>query len=141
MAGNTPATIPIHIIRGDDFSLPFQICTCDKISPESAPNVLLTEATVIDGVTWTPLNLTGSTVQSQIRKTTSFGEVLSVAFTVVVNDPMLGTYTLSLTNAQTTTLAINDQVSYRYDTQVVTADNKITTYVIGDVSITLDVTR
>lgn len=141
MAGKTPATIDLSIIRGDDFSLPFQIVTCDEINPSSSPTDILYAPTVIDGVTWTPLNLTTCNVMSQIRKSTAIAEVLAMSFTITLTNAAIGLYTMSLTNTQTSQLAMNDQVSYRYDTQVVTADGKITTYVIGAVNITLDVTR
>lgn len=140
MAG-TPATVDLQVIRGDDFSQQFQLITCDKINPTTYPTGLITGATVVSGATFTPIDLTGSTILSQIRRSTAFSESLLATFTVTYDNRTQGLFTLSLSNTTTTTLASNDTATNRYDVQVTDAGNKVTTYLIGEVDITMDVSR
>lgn len=142
MAGRTPQITDLDIIRGDTCSFIFQPKLCDSLNPSTYPDGILTEPTVINGVTWMPFDLTGYEVRSQIRKTRLYAEPLAMPFTVTVMDAALGIFKLSLTKEQTTNLAMNDSVSYTYDVQIDAIDGtESTTYLSGAINITLDVTR
>lgn len=140
MAG-TPASVDLQVIRGDDFSQQFQLVSCDQLNPTAFPSGLITGATVINGATFTPIDLTGSTILSQIRRSTAFAESLLATFTITYDNRTQGLFTLSLPNTTTTTLASNDSATNRYDVQVTDSGNKVSTYLIGEVDITMDVSR
>jgi len=85
----------------------------------------------------TPVNLTGATITSQLRRTAD-STVVAEAWTVTVNSAAAGTVTLSLTDTET---ALITPGTYVYDLQVVIS-GVTTTYGEGSTLVVkADVTR
>lgn len=88
-----------------------------------------------DGVTETPINLTGAVILAQHR--TRPTAVVALNFTVTVTDAVAGKFQLSLSPAQTANLR-----GGVYDVQVTLASGDVVTYVpTGIVRVVRDVSR
>ena len=134
-----PAKLDLQIVRGDTFKRQFQLVACDQLDAPTEIGVI-NGPTTINGVTYIPVDLTNSVVQSQIRRDTSAKARLVVAFTVTIDDALNGLYTLSLTPEQTTLVGASDIETNSYDTQIIN-DGVTTTHVYGDLNVFLDVTK
>lgn len=136
-----PQTVNLDIMRGDDFEQKFQLLTCDQENPTNYPEGLISGPTVIGGATFTPVDLTGCTILSQIRKTPAYAASLLATFAVTINDAQNGIFTITLTNTQTLQLGQDDNTINRYDVQVTDVGGKIKTYVAGVVNVPMDISR
>lgn len=83
-----------------------------------------------------PLNLTGYTVRSQLRK--SYGSNTYTAITMVISSAQEGEITMSLTNTQTSALRSG---RYVYDVEIVSPGNVVTRVLEGIITVTPEVTR
>lgn len=88
--------------------------------------------------TGTPVNLTGAVPKSDIKQSASDNTV-KISFTAALVNPTDGTVRLSLTGAQTATLAAGEALVY--DAQLKWPDNKIKTYLAGTINVLPEVTR
>ena len=93
-----------------------------------------------------PMDLTGYTGSSQIRKTPLSATVVK-AFTVTFLDPRTdGKVKLSLTDAETSALSAGEtpassQSQYVYDFEITSAAGKVTRLLAGKVTVSAEVTR
>lgn len=107
--------------QGDTFTLKMQYTT--RATPTSNP---------------IPVNLTGCTVSSYIRKAQDTNSELLATFTCVITEAVTGKYELRLTAAQTA--ALNFSVGY-YDIQVTAANTTKKTLLQGRVTLNKEVTN
>ena len=112
----TPVTYDIVIRKGNDFSEVFEFQNDDS----------------------TPMNLTGWTVLSQLRKGKKRESELIVDFTIDIPDPSNGKVYQTLTDAQTDVIAID--IAY-YDILFISPSGFDETYVEGTVTINPSVTK
>lgn len=83
-----------------------------------------------------PLNLSGYTVRSQLRK--SYGSNTYTTISTVISSASAGEITLSLTNTQTSALRSG---RYVYDVEIVSSGNIVTRVLEGIITVTPEVTR
>lgn len=125
-----PGTQDLAIYQGDDYFFSFRV---RNPSPDGG-------ATPGD-----PIDLTGSTAKAQIRSTASDASVLA-EFTCIISEtqdigsPTRGVVTISLSNIQTTALAV-PQTAYEWDVQLTDSGGHIQTYLRGKVTVQAEVTR
>jgi len=91
------------------------------------------------------MDLTGYTVRSSIRKA-AHSTASMADFTCTLTDPADGTFTLSLTAAQTSALPTEggswDEPSrYAYDVEIVAPDGNVTRVLNGSIYVSPEVTR
>lgn len=119
---------PIEINQGEDF--------------ESIQNYVIRT----NGVQ-TPVNLAGCTVEAQIRKKPG-ANAITLAFTAVVSNAATGEFTLSLTNAQTSSLNVkfpidaqNANPEYYYDVELTLSGGTKKRLMNGPVIVSAEVTE
>ena len=112
----TLVTYDIVIRKGNDFSEVFEFQNDDS----------------------TPMNLTGWTVLSQLRKGKKRESELIVDFTIDIPDPSSGKVYQTLTDAQTDAIAVD--IAY-YDILLISPSGFDETYVEGTVTINPSVTK
>ena len=87
------------------------------------------------------INLTGSTLASQIRKTQGATDILAT-FSISITSPSLGKATLSLSPTQTAALpATPEGTSWKHDVLLTRADGSKIRILEGDVEVDASVTR
>lgn len=114
-----PLNDSFSIYRGDDFSRTYQIAT---------GSVAVS----------TPVDLTGSAITSQVRKSENASGNPLVSFSVINRVDAEGKFTLSLSNTATASLPAGE---FPFDIQITTGAGKVTTYIKGTVEVVSDVTR
>ena len=112
----TPATYDIVIRKGNDFSEVFEFQNDDL----------------------TPMNLTGWTVLSQLRKGKKRESELIVDFTIDIPDPSNGKVYQTLTDAQTDALVVG--IAY-FDMLFISPSGYDETYVEGSATINPSITK
>ena len=86
----------------------------------------------------TPINFTGYSIRGQIRKSVQ-SSAPSLTLTAAITDPTKGIIVLSLTNAQTKSVAAGE---YVYDVEIYTgADASVYRIISGQVFVSAEVTR
>lgn len=93
----------------------------------------------------TPVDLTGCTVQGQIRKTAASTEVVA-AITFEIIDAAAGTIRWGLSNAQTAAIAAGDDLKaresrYVWDRELIDSTGRVVPLSYGDVLVWREVTR
>lgn len=142
---STPATVNLTIVQGDDWAQTFQLLTCDETNPAATPTEIIGGPSTIGTATFTPVNLAGCQLKSQMRRTlttnTKTTQTLLGEFTVEFVDRLNGVFSLVLPSVITQTLTPNDNAADNYDIQVTDIDGHIRTYITGSISIFPDFTR
>jgi len=90
----------------------------------------------VSDFTDTPINLTGYTLRSQMRK--SYNSNTYTAFTVTSDEPTEGEINLSLTATQTSALRYG---RYVYDVEIVSSTGEVTRVLEGIVTVNPEVTK
>lgn len=90
----------------------------------------------VSDFTDTPIDLTGYTLRSQMRK--SYNSNSYTAFTVTSDDPTEGEIKLSLTATQTSALRYG---RYVYDIEIVSSTGEVTRVLEGIVTVNPEVTK
>lgn len=90
----------------------------------------------VSDATGLPVNLTGYTLRSQLRK--SYGATSYTAFTTSSETPASGELTISLTATQTSALKPG---RYVYDVEIVDTNSAVTRVLEGIITVTPEVTR
>jgi hypothetical protein len=90
----------------------------------------------VSDFTDTPINLTGYTLRSQMRK--SYNSNTYTAFTVTSDEPTEGEINLSLTATQTSALRYG---RYVYDVEIVSSTGVVTRVLEGIVTVNPEVTK
>jgi len=130
-----PIIFNITIVISDTFIQQYQLSTCNIANPTVKPTGILTGPLTIGSATFTPIDLTGSGVVSQIRRTIGKTETELLGFTVIINDAVNGLFTTTLTATQTGTLTINDKAVDTHYIQVTDTGGVVKTYITGDVQL------
>jgi hypothetical protein len=130
-----PSTVNISIVISDTFSQQYQLSTCSVSTPSIKPTSVLTGATTLGNATYTPIDLTGATITSQIRRTIGSVETLLASITVNIDNAVNGLFTLSMTPTNTSLLKINENASDTYYVQVTDSNLVVTTYIVGSVTL------
>ncbi len=115
-----PATKDLTLYRGDSFDLPVRL-----------------RQKLINGSLGDPVDLTGCTVDAEIRSTEDEAGVVATFGCDLDADPTTGIVTLSLTKVETAALTGGGV----WDMQITFPDGKTQTYLAGKVYLTKDVTR
>lgn len=84
----------------------------------------------------TPMNLTGSTVYSQFRK--SYGSTVAYAFTCAVSNALQGKITLSLSGVTSSGIKHG---RYLYDVEIVSSDMRKTRVIEGIITLNPEITK
>lgn len=84
------------------------------------------------------VNLTGSTIRAQARRSAAGNAAIVLEFTIENFSPTLGKFDLVI--PATTTKTLNLQL-IPYDLEVVGADGTTTTWLAGNLTITADISR
>jgi len=88
-----------------------------------------------------PINLTGCTITSQIRRTQASPDILAT-FSVAITSASGGTATLSLSPAQTSSLpATPAETFWKHDVLLTKPDSSVLRILEGDVEVDASVTR
>lgn len=88
--------------------------------------------------TGTPVNITGCVPKADMKLAITDATV-KMSFTAVLLDPLDGTVTLSLSGAQTASLAAGQAMVY--DCQLKWLDNTVKTYLGGTITVLPEVTK
>jgi hypothetical protein len=134
----------IELIRGDTYKETFQylVANVPTVKTTSITSVI-TAPTEINGILYSPIDLTGSTIKAQVRKSPSKRAKLVVSFDVINANLAIGAFDLSLTSNNSALVGADDTESYVYDCQITTPgspDDNVETIFYGDINVLLDVT-
>lgn len=101
--------------------------------------------TATDRTTGLPLNLTGSTIRGQIRKTPA-APTFVAAFAITVTDPVAGVFEIDLSEQTTAAIPAGADMTrpescYVYDIEMVDSLGRVIPLMWGDVRVLREVTR
>lgn len=126
MSSTLPGRLDLTAYRGDDFNLDLVNNVATAWDSQGNPTA------------WTPVNMTGGSLQAQVRDSTLYTASVLVTFTINNFVPAAGSFTISLEPADT--LSVNWTVGF-YDIQYTTAGGEVQTLVFGDFTLNDDVSH